>query len=295
MLDGVGSPLGNFSYPPTDTVIEIPSMLRGQLHMMRIRQVFFRCGIGQGSIRGGWVRTDYVQQISSIKIGVRMLNTECRHAGLNKSVLLNSSATVDLAVASIWYLGQLRIDLDLGIGRDANYRSEIFKVDHNPSQAPLTWPGKASSQVSLSPNQSITAVPTPSSSQPSSHPSQPSSSLLSQPSSTPSSPKQAFGLGNGAIAGISVGSTLVSSVLILTAILLVLRSRRRRRSQASKSGMLKPVQFPTKLTPSSSSAPTELAGQEEQWRELSNQTAVRELPATDGDSARGGLSGHTIR
>ncbi|MCJ1468656.1 hypothetical protein MMC07_007285 [Pseudocyphellaria aurata] len=186
-------------------------------------------------------------------MGVRALNTKCWHADLNTSVSLNSSMMVDLAVASDWYLGQFHIDLGLVDGIDATYSSEIFNVTHSPSQAPLTWSGKAGFLAN---------------------------SALS--STTPAS-----SLGSGAIAGISVGSSLVSSVLTNAAILLALRRRRRRRSHASHSGMLRPVQFPIKMTTSSSNGLAELAGQEEQWRELPGHTAAIELPATGGNLVQG--------
>lgn len=223
---------------------------------------------------------------TTCRIGVQTLNGECWQAGLSTSVFLNGFAAVHLAVASTSYLGQFNINFNFDNGSDAKYLSEIFHVDHDSSQAPLTWSGNASSQVSLSPDQSITAVSTPSS----------KSSPSSQPNPVPSSTTRASGLGKGAIAGLSVGSTLVSGVLILAAVLFVLRSRRRRRSQARRSGMLKPVQFQAEMTaPSSSGAPTELAGQEDQWRELSDQTAVRELSATGGNLVQGELSAHRIR
>ena len=157
--------------------------------------------------------------------------------------------------------------------------SEIFQVDHNDSQVPLTWPAAPNSQGSSVPEQKSTAVVTF------------SSQLNTSPSSlqttaTPSStPTQAAGLNRETVAGISVGSTLISITVILTAIFFILRNRRnRRRSQATSSGMVEPKEFPAHLVgghpPSAPSAPNELAGQNGQRSELSAEKMARkELPA----------------
>ncbi|MCJ1468734.1 hypothetical protein MMC07_007364 [Pseudocyphellaria aurata] len=256
------SALGNFSYPPNDN------------------QLTFNY---RDSVNVSWT-TSYDAHSPGLLSLWYWPNKDPWTLSLNKSVSLNGSETVDLAVAPAWYLGQFNINLKLDNGTDAKYLSEIFSVEHNSSQAPLTWPDKASSQPSLGPDQSTTASSTQFSSQPSSSPS-------SQPVSTPSR-TTASGLGIGAIAGISVGATLVS-VLILTTVLFVLRDRRRRRLQGSHSRMRKPIRFRAKMT--ASRAPAELAQPEKQWKELSDQTAVRELPATDGHVVRGELPAYRNR
>ena len=161
-------------------------------------------------------------------------------------------------------------------GGHAKYLSEFFQVNHNDSQVPLTWPAAPNSQGSSVPEQKSTAVVTF------------SSQLNTSPSSfrttaTPSStPTQAASLNRETVAGISVGSTLISLILILTAIFFILRNRRqRRRSQAIRSGMVEPKELLAHLAGGHpSSAPTELAGQDEQWSELSaEQMARRDLPA----------------
>lgn len=191
-----------------------------------------------------------------------------RYIGLNSSVSLNGSKTVDLAVAPTSYLGQFNINFAFDNGSGAKYLSEIFQVEHDSSQAPLTWPAYATSQVSLKPGPSTTAVSTLSSFQPNASPSsQPDSSPSPQPSSIHSSTTQASGLKTGAIVGISVGSILGLSILIVTATLFIRRSHRNgKRSQASSSGLPKPH---------------ELAGRVEGWREprelFAERTALREL------------------
>ncbi|MCJ1469226.1 hypothetical protein MMC07_007859 [Pseudocyphellaria aurata] len=281
------SALGSFLYPPKDN--ELTFNYRDTVNVSWTTS-YHAHSSGYLSL-WNWPGKDYVQQIS-VKIGVQTLNADSRHAGLNKSVPLNGSETVDLAVTSGWYQGQFNINFKRDDGTSGKYLSEFFTVDHNPSQTPLAWPGKASSQVSLSPDQSTTASSTQFPTQPSSLSSEPSSSPSSQPVSTSSRTTTASGLGIGAIAGISVGSALVFT-LILTFILFVLRDRRRRRSQASHIRMPTPVQFPAEMT--AFSAPAELAQPEKQWRELSDQTALRELPATDGHVVRGELPAYRNR
>ncbi|MCJ1266878.1 hypothetical protein MMC22_006763 [Lobaria immixta] len=216
--------------------------------------------------------------------------------GLNTSVSLNGSKSVPLSVASKWYLGQFNINYDLDGENDGKYLSEIFHVDHESSQSPVTWPGASNSQVSLKLEQSTTAGTTLSSSTSqaslkseqsttavttlsSSQPASPSPQIDSTPSSTPSS----SGLKGGAVAAISVGFIVCLSLLILTAILFIRRSRRNRRSHAANSGTLRRAELA--VTPaafSSSGAATELAGNGEEWRELSaEQRGPRELPTTE--------------
>lgn len=185
---------------------------------------------------------------------------------------------VDLSVASTYYTGQFNINFAFDNGTDARYLSEFFHVDHNSSQAPLTWPADGASQVSLISEPSTTTVSTTAVSTLFS--SQLSSSPSSQLGSTPSSTTQAASLKGGAIAGISVGSIILgSSILILIAILSIRRSRRtRKRSQANSSAMPKAA---------------ERAGQDEEWRGLSvQQMTPRELPTAE---IRTELPVHRIR
>ena len=229
------------------------------------------------------------------------------HAGLNTSVSLNGSRAVPLSVASQSYLGQFNINLSYDNGSKEKYLSEFFNVDHSPSQPPMNWPAPSTSQVSLEPEQSTTAITIVSSSQTYSTT---SSQLDSTPSShldsTPSSTTRASGLNGEAIAGISVGSIVGLSVLILTAILFMRRNRRNRRSQKSSSEMLKPVESAMPPTLSSShfgaieiagiSPATELAGKIEEGGELcAERAALRELPAAERGGTPIELSAHGIR
>ncbi|MCJ1468963.1 hypothetical protein MMC07_007594 [Pseudocyphellaria aurata] len=232
MLDGVGSRLGRFDYPPQDAKLTFN----------------FR-----DTVNASWTTFDDAHSSGLLTFSY-WPGKDPWTLGRNTSVPLNSSMIVDLNEASGSSLGQFYFSLGLVDGIDANYSSEIFNITHNPSEAPLPWAG---------------------------------------PASSPSSTTRASSLERGAIAGISVGSSLGLGVLILAAILFALRRRRRRRrrrSQASQSGMLQPFQSPIEMPASSSSALVELAGQEVQHRELSGHTAARELAATDGNLVRGELS-----
>ena len=155
------------------------------------------------------------------------------------------------------------------------YRSEIFNVDHDSSQSPVTWSGTSDSKASLRPEQPTTTVTALSSSQPAS----PSPQIDSIPSSTPST----LGLKGGAVAGISVGSTVCLGLLILTAILFIRRSRKNRRSHAANSGMVRRAEVVMPPAAFSySRAVTELVGNGEEWRNLSaEQTKPIELPTTE--------------
>lgn len=172
-------------------------------------------------------------------------------------------------------MGQFNFNFASDGESDGKYLSEFFNVNHDSSQAPLAWPSDSVSQASSIPEQSTTAVATQSSSQLNPSPS-------SQPDTAPSSSTtHASGsLKGGAIAGISVGSfILVSSILALTAILFIRRSRRNGK-RIPKSVELLGQGAERKEPPTEQMALRELPA--EHLRELpTEQMAPRELPPAD--------------
>ncbi|MCJ1423432.1 hypothetical protein MMC29_001315 [Sticta canariensis] len=253
MVRDDNSSLGHFSYPPNDNTLSFNY---------------------RDTVNVSWVTFD-AQALGLLSLWY-WPGKDAWLLSLNTSVRINGSKTVDLAVAPTWYLGQFNMNFDRDDGSHAYYLSEIFEVNHNSSQDPLTWPAASDSQGSSVPEQKSTAVVTLSS-QLNASPSSP------QTTATPSSTiTQASGLNSETVAGISVGSTLALITMILAAIFFIIRNRRnRRRSQATSSGMVEPKELPAHLAVGHpSGAATELAQQNEQWCELSTeQMARRELPA----------------